>query len=666
MTPAFPLRTLASLLLAAASASAQLGGDLVDVCINPLAPDYCGISLEYVVLTGPNKYVQSGGAACADFDGDGWLDVWMAGNLGQANRLYRNLGDGSFLDVAAAKGLQDTAAATSTALFHDYDHDGDLDYLAITHLGDSGTPFGPIFRLFRNSGPAGDHAFVDVTAGGGFVLAPTVEPTNAGWAGCMAMGDYDGDGWSDLFATWWWDGPSGNMWRLMQSQPNPLRGDPGDPAYSPRVFVDRTIDAGLNIPVFGEPWQPLWLDYDRDGDLDLHANVDFEYDFLFSNDGDGTFTDVALGVGLNGTPPEGRNEMGAAMGDIDNDGDFDFHLTNLFEADRFYRCDSFPGGASYVDVAPQTGLYDSPWGWGDTFFDFDLDGDLDHAAVSGFRFPTALPWWNTFHLNLYPQTLVDGVTTKWQNVATSLPDFTKIFTAFGDNARALAPVDYDHDGDLDLVVTRHEDPNVVYLNTLANGNRWLQVDLVNSGGSLDVANSVAWLKTADRVQMRQVQVGSSFQTQEPSRLHFGLGPAPAQDPTPTLPQPGLRAGGAAGSAAKKPGGPSGPASPGPGPTWSDPAWLVVQWPDRALQIVRNPQPNQILTVQRSGIDDRGDLDGDGHLTAADHAMLLLAATDLAAYKAAYPDAPGLVTGDVDGNGFLQMADHAAWSLLPPH
>jgi len=656
------------LLLGAAAvplAAQPLPGNLIDVTVDPGAPDWCGISHLYTLIS--PEFTQMGGASCADFDNDGWVDVFLPGNLGENNKLYRNLGNGSFVDVADSRGVTDPATATASGLLIDYDNDGDLDLVTGGHAGNAGSPVGPLMRLFRNGGEASGFTFEDVSDTAGFALAATTWPTSRGWQGGLAAGDYDLDGFLDVFGTWWWDNADLNMWRLFHSVPNRAPGNSSDPGWTPRVFMDATIESGLDFPFAGAPWQPRFMDVDRDGWPDLHVAIDFDLDYMFRNNGDGTFTDVAADYNLNGVPPEERNEMGSARGDVDNDGDFDLHLTNLFEADRFYRNDSNPSGSVYVDVALQTGLNTSAWGWGTIFFDFDNDGDLDHAAVSGFKLPTVLPYYNSFNINLYPQTYADGITVKWQNAMIHVPQFSKIFTAQGDAARGLTWLDYDNDGDLDLVVTRHQDTTAVYRNTLASPNRWLQVDLEETGGSLNTVGATVWVKTSDRVQMREVVAGSSFLCQEPPRLHFGLGPAP--DPGTWVSGPGTAPTVAARGTAL-----AGPLGPGKSPAGVqppatahlDPAWLVVRWLDGSMQIVKSPGANRILTVARGPVNDAGDMNADGHLTAEDEVLLLLAIADPQGFAAAYPGSPGLVVGDLDGNGFVEAADHALWLQLPPH
>ncbi len=670
-------RVVPALLVAAALSGAlaaesraqitSLPFDLIDVADDPLAPDWCGISFTWLDVD-PVFGIEAAGVSLADFDNDGRLDIFLPNNRNEPSELYRNLGNGTFLDVAAERGVSDPSSASSAALFIDYDHDGDLDLLVTSHLGKPTNPLGPKFKLFRNQGAPGGFSFSDVTASAGFVLLPTGgKATQWGWVSGICAGDYDQDGWTDLFTSWNAGGISANdQWRLLRNAPNPTSGDPLDPTYTPRTFTDATPGSGLTGEYGGEPWMPTFWDANRDGWPDLHINQDFTLDLMFISNQNGTFTNVATAVGLNGDPPDFRNEMGTALGDIDQDLDQDLHLTNQGDLDRFYRNDSVKTALSFSDAAPATGLNNSRFGWGTSFADLDNDGDLDHLSVSGGDHDPNPQYLNRAHINLWPELLADGVNVKWADVSTLVPDYSKSLVPTGDFARGLAAGDWDGDGDVDLVVTRSDGFAGVFKNTLAAANDWIQVDLVEAGGSLDTTGARVYVNHHGTTQLREVFTGSSFLSQEPRRLHFGLG----------LPAQGQGLGASAGSPsgtsqrAGQAGGPSGttggPTGGFPSKPVGSPTWIVVRWADAACQIVPKLQRNMIHAIARSAIDDTGDLDADGHLNANDQALLLLATQDLALFEATYPKSPGRITGDVNNDGVLDTDDIAAWSLLPPH
>jgi hypothetical protein len=620
------------------------------------------------VQADPINLVEVGGVSIADFDGDGLLDIYLPNNKNAPSHLYRNVGGFQFQEEAAARGVDDPAWASGVALFLDYDHDGDLDLLVVCQLGKPTQPLGPTpFRLFRNTGAAGGHTFVNVTAGAGFVLGPTAKQTLWGLSAGICAGDWDHDGWTDLFALWDSAFSGHDQWRLLRNAPNPAPGDAGDPAYTPRIFTDATVGSGLEGEFGGRPNQPQFWDVNRDGWPDLHIAGDDTLDQMFVNDKDGTFTDVATAVGLNGDPPEFRNEMGTCLGDPDNDLDLDLHTTNIGNLDRFYRNDSIGAALSFTDIAVPSGLHDSTTGWGTVFVDLDNDGDEDHANVTGPAHPVAGYYINPVDLNLFPEELAGGIGVKWASVTLLLPEFAASDLPNGDNAHGLAAGDLDNDGDMDLVVTRNKGEKAgVFKNTLASTNGWLQVELVNTVGSLDTTGSRAYVKRNGVIQMRELISGTSTQSQDSPRLHFGLGP-------PSPPRGKVTAGGPGGAPGTLAGGAGGAATglgrPGLGgslPPSIDPAWLVVRWPHGACQVLMHPPRDTILVVERSAVDDTGDLDADGHLTPADLLLLQELVADPAGFALQHPESPGPITGDVDFNGLVDSADLAAWALLPPH
>jgi len=308
-----------------------------------------------------------------------------------------------------------------------------------------------------------------------------------------------------------------------------------------------------------------------------------------------------------------------------------------------------------------TGLVNSIWGWGTTFVDLDNDADLDHAAVCDSINHVASLDVNSVRLNPCPALLAGGVHVAWADVSTLLPDFSKVLVSTTNAARGRAAGDLDADGDIDLVVTNTVGRAGIFENTLASPNARLELDLVNAGGSLDDTGARVYLRRGKRTQPQEVFAGSSFPSQESSRLRFGLGPL--------LPYDLVRGTASAVAAAGIVAGPATPgagSSPSQSPAWAQPTWLFVRWPDGASQVVKSPRRNTIHTIVRSGIDDTGDLDGDGHLTSTDLALLVLAAQDLALSEATYPNRPGSITGDVNDDGVIDSDDLAAWSLLPPH
>jgi hypothetical protein len=641
--------------LSGSSATGQIPFDLIDSTTQVgISHTYFDISLVH----GIDFY----GVAAADYDNDGLIDLYLPDNAGFPSSLYKNMGNGSFMDVAVAAGVADASTAASDALFLDYDNDGDLDLFVFAHFGQPLAPVGGAqFKLFRNKGAAGGFTFHDVTADAGFVLTP---PVAFAWAGGACAADYDKDGYLDVFVAL---NLSEARWKLLHSEPNPVPGDSSDPTYTPRIFVDTTLAAGLIPPAEpnpGESWMPTFVDIDRDGYPELHQNVDFDLDHLWKNNGDGTFTDIATAAGMNGAPVAERNEMGAALGDFDGDLDLDFHLTNVSQAnefqDRFYRNDTFNGQISFVDIGVETGLDNSAFGWGTSFVDLDNDGDLDHISVNGFTHDPTKFYVNRVHENLFPR--LDAATGEiaWRDVSTLCPDF--FGTGFGDDARGMTTLDFDNDGDIDVVATRNQDATAFYENTLVSNNGWLEVDLVAAGGSLNTVGSRVFLHARGRTQYREMITGSSFLSQESPRMHFGIGPL-QQDP----PLSGSSQKSSQSPPAPTPIGGAGSVTPGTGGDLlggSGGEWLIVYWQNDEYQLVKNPGSNQIITVNQDSNNAAGDLNGDGRLTPKDYSMLQLLVANRSMFERRYPDSPGVILGDVNADAMLNSADLVAWQSLP--
>jgi hypothetical protein len=342
----------------------------------------------------------SAGVSAADYDGDGWYDLFFSD--GASPRLYRNLGDGTFTDVTAAAGLPLDMVGVNVALFVDLDNDADLDLF----LGN----FTRENRLFRNDG---DGTFTDVSADAGlgrnFVVVATA-------------GDYDLDGDLDLYLGRYLDPrvalPT-TLFYTRNSEGNSLLRNDGDLRFTDVTEEAGVRDGGLSLGV-------TWGDYDEDGDPDLYIANDFGRNALLRNEGDGTFTDVSAESGA----IDFGFGMSASWGDVDNDGDFDLYVSNVRSGQRWYgqattlyqylinslkqgtivedgptyrEIFSYTGadwaeygdhfvkgnslmlndGGTFADAAEIAGANPFGWYWGSTFFDYDNDGWLDVYAANG-------------------------------------------------------------------------------------------------------------------------------------------------------------------------------------------------------------------------------------------------------------------------------------------
>ena len=327
----------------------------------------------------------------ADYDGDGRLDLmvlrgaWLGKEGQMRNSLLRNdlAGDtGRFVDVTAAAGLAYPAFPTQAAAWADYDRDGDLDLYVgneataqnadpLSLYGRTGNPFPS--QLFRNDG---DGTFTDVARAAGV--------TNTRYAKGVSWGDYDDDGWPDLYVS--------------NIGPNRLYRNLGNGTFQD-VAPELAVDAPTNNSF------PTWFfDYDNDGDLDVFVAsysasarvVSASYlgrdlpeggrPVLYRNDGDGTFTDVSEEMGL--TRP--LLIMGANHGDLDGDGFQDLYLgTGVPDFDALMPNVAYRnhGGRRFEDVTFTTGLGHLQKGHAVAFGDVDNDGQEELFQQLGGAFP---------------------------------------------------------------------------------------------------------------------------------------------------------------------------------------------------------------------------------------------------------------------------------------
>jgi hypothetical protein len=428
------------------------------------------------------------GLIAADYDADGDVDLFVPSGVGFASQLYRNDG-GVFTDVATISGITDLNNARSALWF---DADGD-DLLDLVILYDQFQQPGAIgartLALFQQQA---DHSFVEVTVGSGLDSMPLLVPQTH--AGAMCAGDINGDGRLDLVVTTWDEG----VWIY--------RNDGG------MVFTDITGDSPLD-GVESTFWQPVMFDQEGDGDLDVFIAHDFFANPLLDNDGTGAFIDSADMLGLDSS----FNEMGATLGDCDNDGDLDLYVTNLFgvtEHNVFFTKSNV--GIGYDEESVALGVDNGGWGWGTVFVDLDNDGRLDLAEVNAVEFGGAdVPW--KLWMNRGPMV----------GAPVYIAEEASIGFDYADYGSALVDVDFDRDGDLDLIATVLDGPvRVLESNTteVRPNNRWLVVRPRMPGtNNTRAIGAVITVRTGSVTRTRLISAGTSFMAQAPAEAHFGIG-----------------------------------------------------------------------------------------------------------------------------------------------
>ena len=286
------------------------------------------------------------GSIFGDYDNDGDADLYLAmggRNEIEANRLFQNQGDGTYVDVTEKAGVGNKAF-TYSASFADYDNDGLLDiYCANYGVGAKNT-------LYRNNG---DGTFTDVTdlAGVG----------DSSWSWMAVWADVNGDNLADLYVV---------NGRYPAGEPNRLYLNSGN-----GTFADVSRDAGVADPNWG--LGAAFADIDNDGDQDLFLSNYVGKNRLFLNDGKGNFTDKTSQMKID---HEGWGK-GPTFGDIDNDGDLDLYEGDCKLANQLYINDGKGNFENIADSQPQIKC-ETVRTKGTAFADIDNDGDLDLYVVN--------------------------------------------------------------------------------------------------------------------------------------------------------------------------------------------------------------------------------------------------------------------------------------------
>lgn len=484
----------------------------------------------------------SSGVAIFDYDGDGRPDVYLLnGSTVAAIRgkdkapraaLYRNLGNWKFEDVTDKAGVANERWGFGVAV-GDYDNDGRPD-MYVSNFG--------VSRLYHNNG---DGTFSDV--------AEKLGVARKGWSTGPTWGDYDGDGRLDLFVPGYVQidldnlppspgdaGKPGNTAsNFCQFRGVPVmcgpRGLPGegDTLYHQKTdgsFEDVSVKAGVSDTPKYYGFTAAFVHVNEDKLLDLIVVNDSTPKQLYINKGDGTFEEIgyASGVALN---ENGREQagMGLAIGDYDNDGRVDFHITNFSDdSNVLYHND---GESNFTDVTFQAGLGEPtiPFlGWGTSFIDYDNDAWLDIFVVNGHVYPAvdANQWGTSWAQQpLLFRNLKNG---KFERVGAA-PGSGLSMAWTG---RGLAIGDLDGDGRPDLVINNIDAKPTVLRNVVASPGQWVDLHLVgdvSKKSPRDAIGSIAYLTTGKLRLRLDVISGAVYCSQNDPTLHFGLGAATKVD-----------------------------------------------------------------------------------------------------------------------------------------
>ncbi len=432
------------------------------------------------------------GAAWADVDGDGDLDLYVPRGMDPA-QLWINDGAGRFTEEGAARGVDDQGASGLGAVFADYDNDGDQD-LYVANDGPN--------RLYRNDGTG---HFTDVAEAAGVVSL--TDDVSAAW------GDYDRDGYLDLYVV----SNSPCLPPLFYEQDHLFHNE-GD-----GTFTDQTSLLPA-ASTFGAGYQAAWFDYDGDGDQDLYIANDRwgptpGANHLWRNDGrglDGTwrFADVSADSQAGYV----INSMGIAVGDFNRDLRLDFAISNI-DGNFLARND---GDGSFTNVASAVGverksqkadLHSITWGLG--FADLNLDGWEDLFVAAG----------DLHDLRTQPNEVF---TARGDGTFLDLSALSGADDA--GSGRGVAMADYDRDGRLDVYVVNRLGSPILYRNVTATSSHWLEVDLAGTWSNRDGCGARLLLTAGASRQLREVFCGSvGLSSGSDTVAQFGLGAADRVD-----------------------------------------------------------------------------------------------------------------------------------------
>lgn len=412
--------------------------------------------------------------AWADYDNDGDLDFAVSIKGGEV-RLYQN-NDNVFVNVGAKVGLPVSGDEIRGLSWGDYDGDGDVDLLG----GSNVFPTPSRSYVYRNDGAG--KKFVEVAEEIGLDI-PGRFSRQSNWV------DYDNDGDLDLYAA---NRAGAN--RLYRN---------GDGVFTMLGFSSGAFDSRRTVG-------SCWFDYDGDGDLDYFlANQSGDSDALMRNDGD-KFVDVAPELGMDQTlRPQSQGGVGCAIGDYDNDGDFDIYVA-VYGPNLLYKNN---GDGTFDEVAEELGLIDPDHTVGAAWGDYDNDGLLDLMAVGYHR--------------------VDGVQLPlnklYRNTGSGFEDVISTNHLLNAGDHGVEWIDYDNDGDIDLSLTDGygaEGGHFLFRNDLEPEKSASSLAVLVLGKNKTFTKSGSEVRVYDSnnniIASRLVSTGGGYNTQSATPVYFGL------------------------------------------------------------------------------------------------------------------------------------------------
>ena len=455
------------------------------------------------------------GGAFIDADGDGWPDIllvngkdWKPRGRRTLSALYRNNHNGTFTNITAGSGLDVEMYGLGVAV-GDYDNDG-RDDVYITALGGD--------HLFHNEGHG---KFRDVTKASGI--------DNASFGTSAAFLDYDRDGKLDLFVGNYvqWS-PKDDIWCSLDGSTKSYCTPESYKGTSAKLFhnlgggrfEDASHKAGIDDPN-SKSLGVTVFDYNGDGWPDLFVANDTQPNKLYRNNKDGTFTESGMSAGV-AYSEDGvaRGAMGADTADYDGTGRPDLLVGNF--SNQMLGLYHNEGTGLFVDEAPKSTVGRASLlslAFGVFFFDYDLDGRPDILAANGHIEEEIGRVQPKIQYKEPPLLFRNLGGRKFENASNAVgAQFTRPIVA-----RGAAYADFDHDGDLDVLLTTNDGPAYLFRNDGGNQNNFLCIRTQGVKSNRDGIGAVVRIQSAQGKQWSVVRSGSSYCSQSDLPLTFGLG-----------------------------------------------------------------------------------------------------------------------------------------------
>ena len=500
-----------------------------------------------------------------DFDRDGWPDIYVTNSaIGSKNALYRNMHDGTFKDVAGELGIADVnqpgTGVSTGAVWGDYDNDGYEDLFLIKW----GRP-----ELFHNDQ---GHGFTRVTEEAG--LPPWINANTAIWF------DYDGDGLLDLFVGGYYSEDI-DLWHLTTTRIMPESFEYAKNGGRRYLFHNlgngKFEEVSAKVGINSRRWAlaAAAADLRGTGHPDLFVANDYGVSELYFNDGK-RFHEVGEQTGVGFAPKSGMN---AAFGDILNQGRYAVYVSNISEDGILIQGNNLwvpkEGTAGeaikYQNLARDFGVELGGWSFGAQFGDLNNDGTLDLYLTNGYiSLDRNRSYWYDFSKVAGGNSTIIGDAKNWpafdgrslsgyQSKRVWLNDgagkFVDVAQAVGAtdvyDGRSVALVDLWNRGVLDVVVANQNGPLLLYKNTVAPQNEWIEFELEGTTSNRSAIGAQVTVFWNGQKQVQEISGGSGFAAENDRRLHFGLGTNPQIDKA------------------------------------------VIRWPSGKLQIIDKPAPNQL-------------------------------------------------------------------------